>query len=653
MPSNEKSIVHIMVIWHSAMKKKKEILQDLNENFQILKVFRGHWNHKKWLDNWFVFYAHSQKHRTYRDFHRILMGKLRLCKKGDFEVIVFNDNNPLFEERETSSGIRSVNTRVFDKKQLYRKWTGGGSQIHGSDDAWETNKDLTIMFGMNTEDFCNFYKDDIAKTKERQNDLKEDSFHKDCVGVNGYKDIQQLFYVLNNTIKYCVLRNHEPIPDQYTVAGHGDIDLLVENKNYIAYLTLAKQVLPHWYRVYHRIKIGNTIVPFDFRAVGDAYYDEPWQQDILASRVFTKNLFYVPNPENQFYTLLYHAYVQKLEVKPDYFPKLEKYGKDIGVSFTTDKENVFKNLDAFMAKNGYEYIRPCDKSVKFNLDNLKYSSIIQNNGYCICRNTIKDSPLGDFCTLVRKHSNSFLKSGTRWLVDNEAKFLKKLSGINYFPQVLDHKVQNNELSSLEISAMPGTPSDEFFSTPSNCNKKNVSVFLNEAISILSILHKNKILHRDLNPDNFLIESSGQGVKVSLIDFGWATDYANSNSPTPVQLCSRYTSKNDKIDPHEFGEVLKQEWGLLPCCRTLAKKLKKANIDELDDDFYDNLKKRYLRFSLFDLLAIRLYSLLKWEKLKMAVQRRTILKARNEKGLWNKLFLLSEFLKRVQKKTLHR
>ena len=73
---------------------------------------------------------------------------------------------------------------VFDKKQQYREWTGGGHRIHASDDEWETNKDLTLLLGQNIEDFINHTP--ICN-------ISEEELHQNCIGVNGYKSIKELF----------------------------------------------------------------------------------------------------------------------------------------------------------------------------------------------------------------------------------------------------------------------------------------------------------------------------------------------------------------------------------------------------------------------------------------------------------------------------
>lgn len=626
MHDTQNSVTHILIIWHSAMHLRQKIISDLNESFQILKVFRGHWDEKLWLDNWQIFYAHSQYHRNYSDFRQILFGKMGECKKGDFEVIVFEDNSPVFEERETSSGVRLVNTRVFDKKQTYRKWAGGGSKIHGSDDAWETNKDLTLLFGMNTADFSKFYEKDLRSLKETNNNWTEDSFYGNCVGVNGYRDIQQFFYVLNNTIRYCVLRNHEPIPEQYTVEGHGDIDFLVENKNYIAYLTLARPVFPQKYRVYHFVKIGGSEIPMDFRAVGDGYYDAPWERDILETRVLSKGLFYIPNPENQFYSLLYHAYVQKNEVKQDYLPKLEKYGGDLDIVFNKEKKPAFELLDKFMRKHEYEYTIPNDRSVIFNLENLKCSEYVEDQGVCVCRN------VGYFEILCKKGTR-FIKKGIKRLIDNEALYLDRLAGLSGFPKVYDRSTLSETTGMLEMSSVRGVSSADFFADRRNCRKKYLIGFLKSVLDILSVLHQKQILHCDIRLENFFVDASGEGVAVSLMGFGRACDY------------ERFDSSQNKLDPFVLGNLLLKEWGMVPSCRKIAKRLVSvSSVSDMDPSFYNDLEETLSQTSIFDSAAI-FVSFLK-KRLMDVPNSSALIREMLDVNLYCKQFLRSVLFKRA-------
>ena len=556
------SIYHIMVLWSNAIYQKDFILQDLESQFEIYKVFNVHWDKEKFLDNYTVFYAHSQKHLSFSQYRNLLRGKIFHCGDEDFVAIIFKDNAPVFETRKTSSGERKVNTRVFDKKTQYRKLTGGGHKVHSSDDAWETNKDLTLMFGLNTEDFIQHYSPSA----------EIESFEGNCIGVGGYSSIQQLFYVLNNTVQYVVLRNYECLPDEYTVEGHGDIDLLVENKNYITYLTLARPVFPESYRVYHILNIGGRDVPFDFRNVGDDYYDRLWEENILQNRIFIKSLFYVPCVEDQFYSLMYHAYIQKREVKQDYIPKLTDFGKALGVDYRDDKELAIQLLDHFLQENKYEYIRPQDKSVVYNVKNLQISDYALRFGSFIKRVDENGTNGYVYQSLVYEKENSFVKIGTPWLIDNEALFLKKLAKYECFPHLISESFEG-EQKMIEISRVVGVTFTDFFKDIKHQRKAYIRSFIDEAIKVLLILNEHNICHRDFLPSNILIADVGGRCRVGLIDFGWATENGKNDVAHPLHLGGHYRAKDRDSDLYTLGSMLMEQWYDLPYIKRIAKVLR--------------------------------------------------------------------------------
>lgn len=556
------SIYHIMVLWSNAIYQKDYILQDLKSQFEIYKVFNVHWDKEKFLDNYTVFYAHSQKHLSFSQYRNLLRGKICHCGDEDFVAIIFKDNAPVFETRKTSSGERKVNTRVFDKKTQYRELTGGGHKVHSSDDAWETNKDLTLMFGLNTEDFIQHYSPST----------EIESFEGNCIGVGGYSSIQQLFYVLNNTVQYVVLRNYECLPDEYTVEGHGDIDLLVENKNYIAYLTLARPVFPESYRVYHILNIAGKDIPFDFRNIGDDYYDRIWEENILQNRIFIKSLFYVPCVEDQFYSLMYHAYIQKHEVKQDYIPKLTDFGKVLGVDYRDDLQIAIKLLDHFLQENKYEYIRPHDKSVVYNEKNLQISDYALRFGHFIKRVNEKGDNGYVYQSLVYEKDDSFVKIGTPWLIDNEAHYLRRLEKFDCFPHLISECLQG-ELKMIEISRVAGSNFTDFFKDINHQRKAYICSFIDEAIKVLLILNEHNICHRDFLPSNVLISDVDGRCKVGLIDFGWAIENGGNDVAHPLHLGGYYRAKDRDSDLYTLGSMLMEQWYDLPYIRRIAKVLR--------------------------------------------------------------------------------
>ncbi len=564
-------ILHILIIWSSAIDKKNYIIDDLQSQFRIIRIFSMHWDANAYFGNFRTFYAHSLKQLNSRQFSSIINNKIKHCGTGDFTVVVFEDPNPEMQERETSSGKRVVNVRVFDKKSQYRKMTGGGHRIHSSDDAWETNKDLTLLFGLNTQDF-------LAKYSEIPQ--HEETINKNCEGVGGFNSITQLFYVLNNTISYCVLRNHECLPDEYTVDGHGDIDLLVEHLNYMVYLTGAKKVYKEPYRVYHTIKIDNKEIPFDFRHVGDNYYDQPWEENILRTRILTRNTFFTPNPEHQYFSLLYHAFIQKREVKEDYLPKLTNYASSINLAFSPDIKETISQLDSFLEKNRYEYIRPIDKTVIFNTKNIGFSQYAFRHGQIIKRLNVKDAHGNGYHSRVYMKTDSFVKIGTNWLIQNEYLYLQKLGDSKGFPKILSLQHDNvNDETILEMTRVEGLNFDRFFADVNHQRKKYIKRFILGCLELLDNLSSRNISHRDFLPDNLIISDHNNKVIVSLIDFGWATDMDKAKDNRPNHLGGEYVSPKNVSDNYTLGMFLLDYWYDLPYIRIISKLLRNISYEE--------------------------------------------------------------------------
>ena len=116
---------------------------------------------------------------------------------------------------------------------------------------------------------------------------------------------------MNETLPYVVLRNFEKLPNEYISNEHGDIDLLVKDLNQTIYKTNAIKVHKDANRVHYKINIAGKYVYFDFRCVGDNYYDENWQINILKNRIKSAGGFYIPSNEDHFYSLIYHALIHK------------------------------------------------------------------------------------------------------------------------------------------------------------------------------------------------------------------------------------------------------------------------------------------------------------------------------------------------------
>lgn len=342
--------IHLFIIWEKARYCESEILKFLKKEFRVLAKYKGTWGKKYFSRNLTRFYGEKLPEGSFKERH---------CGVGEFLVIIIEDLSPIYNYRQTSKGLEWVNTSVFDAKTLFRHWTGGGHKIHATNDLAETRHDLSLLLGLQSEQYFNAKKYlPVDRTQELP----------DFAGAQTWKNIKELFYVLNHTIDYVVLRNFECLPDHFTMKDHGDIDLLVNNIEATTYVTNASSVYSQSSRVLKKVSINNEDILFDFRYIGDGYMDSCWQKNILNEKILYNNYFYIPNNNNYFYSLLYHALIHKKRMCTDYRKKLSLLSKEIPINkkYSNRQEHQKYCLDIFMECNKYKYTIPNDISVYYN-----------------------------------------------------------------------------------------------------------------------------------------------------------------------------------------------------------------------------------------------------------------------------------------------
>lgn len=363
------------MLWENARYKEKKILDDLKINFKILNAYSIKWKNEEFNKNLSRFYGENLPINCHKHLH---------VGDGAMSLYIVEDSTPVYKTRKTSNNKEEVNINIFDKKQLYREWTGGGHKIHSSNNIKESKADILLLTGK-------FY--------EEINNKHWDGEYEECTELTGNKHwdtINQIFEILNARINYVVLRNFECLPNNYYCKKHGDIDLLVEELNETVHLLNAEKVFSEEYRVHYKIKIGKEDVLFDFRYIGDKYYCSEWGSKIL-KKYDIYNCVKVPNEENYIYSLLYHALIHKPSISDDYKDKMYKYFK----TYNTDE--LIEKLNSYLTKNKYYITDPIDQSVfynykyaqEINIKRVYYSSliidkrIIDNNTYI--SNRLKNS----------------------------------------------------------------------------------------------------------------------------------------------------------------------------------------------------------------------------------------------------------------------
>lgn len=334
--------LHLFIIWSNARYKEEDILFDMASRFKILGVHSVTWDKEHFASNLTRFYGENLPPNS---------NKEKLCGNGPFTLVVVMDEQPLYRTRMTSKGPKEVNVDLFDSKEMYRIWTGGGHMIHGTNSDAEVRHDLILLTGYSKEDY-------IRMAEARRERLTQP--FSDMPGENGWKDMSQVLYVLNETTNYVILRNFSGLFSDYNKSVHGDVDILTPNR-YLTRLALnAKQVHKSKRRVQHIVRIGNGGSYFDIRYVGDNYYCKAWEKDILENRYLTKDGYYRTNDENFAFSLLYHALIHKKKIAEDYREIFSELFPG------QDDEMLKKNLLEYLKKHNYPMNEPYDYSVYFN-----------------------------------------------------------------------------------------------------------------------------------------------------------------------------------------------------------------------------------------------------------------------------------------------
>lgn len=361
-----KEELHLFIIWSNGRYKQDEILEDMNKNFDIIKVYEIEWGKDNFAKNLSRFYGTNLPKNCKKEEN---------CGSDKFLLIILKVKNPVYEKRNTTRGEEIVNIKMFDKKTEYRELTGGpyAGRVHGTNNENETNHDLTLLIGKNVEDFLKENKE-ICSVHDNKNgkwDGKIEVLKSELSGHSKWHNIKDMFYALNNCTNYAILRNYEALPNDIYEKDHNDIDIICNSLEDVKYILNAEPTQKEEYRVQYKVKVEDRIVFFDLRSIGDNYYYAPMEEKILAERVYNEKGFYTLNKENYFYSLLYHAIIQKLDFTEDYKKKLIEMNVE-KIDLRMSLEDYIQILKKWMIKNEFIIVKPKDKSVIFNKYMVEY-----------------------------------------------------------------------------------------------------------------------------------------------------------------------------------------------------------------------------------------------------------------------------------------
>ena len=132
--------LHIFIIWQNALHIKEKIISDINQHFEIRKIFNCHWPQEDFALHLSNFYHKKLYHCCKKE---------KECGNGDFLLIVVSPKNPKHHNM--------INTKICRLKHKYRQWSKGEFLIHASDSQKEAKENLLYLTGISEEEFNHKY----------------------------------------------------------------------------------------------------------------------------------------------------------------------------------------------------------------------------------------------------------------------------------------------------------------------------------------------------------------------------------------------------------------------------------------------------------------------------------------------------------------
>lgn len=352
---------HLFILWEKARNKEQEILDEIKSQFKILKEYEIQWDENKFLDNMTSFYGFNHSDRYYIQEER---------GSGKFLVVFVEDENPEYMDVQTTKGFVSVNKMMYESKQnIRKKYFDGKFLIHTTNNIKETKHDICLLLGKSLDDLNKSENWDGGRVFLKQN----------LPAVDGWKTREQIFYILNETVNYVVIRDCDVAPylpiRPNTCSYYYDVEILTDDIQSLRYTLQPKTSQNNEFAFGIFLDVDGKEQPFHYKFLGDRYFDINIERKLLESRKLNQNNVYiVGNDELYFYTLFYHSIIHKENYKK-YNEIFSKLAKKLKIDYKCDLDCLKQILHDWMKKNNYQY----HQTIDMNSRTIMYHNIIDKN----------------------------------------------------------------------------------------------------------------------------------------------------------------------------------------------------------------------------------------------------------------------------------
>lgn len=144
-----------------------------------------------------------------------------------------------------------------------------------------------------------------------------------------------------------------------------------------------------------------------------------------------------------------------------------------------------------------------------------------------------ESNSNDVIVIRGKSEVSFQKGFEKY--EKEAKRLVKLEELPGIVRVLNFFYENNT-AYMVMDYIQGISLKDYIQEKKRISWKEAVDIIEPVVKSLGILHDNGIIHRDISPDNIMLDSAG---RITLIDFGAARELDNGEKSKTIELKHGY------------------------------------------------------------------------------------------------------------------